>query len=169
MVTRARRGAVLFLFLAWAGAGCGAEEPDPARLASAAEAHLEEFARFDAWARRAFAADTEIRDPGRFEETLFAPIRGNEGVVAVWARREGVDARAFAMGGIEELPPGVRWVPIRSGDLDGLRLGTARLTPRGRVGAPEAEVLLLARRRPSGPAAEIEVVVAYLSGPAARE
>src|SRR5512139_739500 len=91
VTTTARRGVGLFLCLAWSVVGCGPEDPDTRALAAAAEVHLEEFARFDAWARRAFTADTEIRDPARFEETLFAPIRSAEGVVAVWARREGVD------------------------------------------------------------------------------
>jgi len=146
-------------------AGCAEGEVEPEALREAAQAHVETFTRFDAWARRAFAAETEIRDPARFEETLFAPIRRTEGVVGVWARRDGVGARAFAMGASAAPPPVERWVPIRAPGVDRLRAGVAHLPVGGNGAGRTVEALLLARRRPSGVGSTVEVVVAFVSEP----
>lgn len=82
----ARRAALMIAVHALAPA-CSAPTDAPA-LAEAIAPHEEAIERFSRWASRA-SVPSATRDPARFEETLFAPVRSDPRFVVVVVDRDG--------------------------------------------------------------------------------
>lgn len=142
--------------------GCGDEGLSPAEAVQLAEPHLEHFASFDRWARRALAADPAFRSRDSLEETVFAPVRREEPVTAVWIERESPDRR-LVFGHLDAPPKDLRWVEVRHDALGALDVSTAKVPdPRRRWAAGEgARSVVVRRSRPGSDRASVVVTVAY--------
>ena len=145
------------------GAACDGGR-DAAGALAAAEPYVERFDRFDAWARRALSAGSAIGPRAMFEETLFAPILLDHGIVDAWVMRERIDPRRWSLHGTELPPTSVGWVGVRH-PTDG-PLSVLEIELRDARGAPRPS-LLVGRTGPGPSGAVIEVVVAFLGERAA--
>lgn len=127
-----------------------------------AQPHLEHFATFDRWARRALAADPAFRSRESLEETVFAPVRREEPVTAVWIEREAPDRR-LVFGHLDAPPKDLRWVRVRHEALGELDISSAKVPdPRRRRTSGEGERSVVVRRsRPGSDGASVVVTVAY--------
>jgi hypothetical protein len=147
-----------------ASAGCGESGLDPAAATRLSRSHIEHFEGFDLWARRAVEGDPTFRDRRVLEERLFAPIRREEEVFAVWVSRAGGSVRPLSFGHEPEPPAGVTWIRIRDARLGPLEVTTVKVPdPRRRLGEhPTGETCVLLRRTAQGSdGREIAVTVAY--------
>ncbi len=126
-----------------------------------ARPHLRSFLSFDDWARRALGAEVELAEPEVLDETLFAPIRRVDGVICAEVIREGVGERRLSFRASGPIGEGAEWIELRGLSEKGLSVAIVRL-PDTRVRAhPEVPALVIRRRRGAGPAASLEVRVAY--------
>jgi hypothetical protein len=140
------------------GVACGGGR-DAAGALEAAEPYLERFDRFDGWARRALSAGSAMGSRAMFEETLFAPILLDRGILDAWVTRARIAPRRWSLRGsaLPGVPAG--WISVRhptDGPLSVLEieLDGARGTKR--------PALLIGRTSPGPSGAVIEVVVAFL-------
>ena len=124
--------------------------------------HVEHFDGFERWARRALAADPAFRSPETLEETVFAPIRREEPVVAVWIERESPERR-LVYGHIDAPPKRAEWVRVRDETLGSIDVTTAKIPdPRRRFREGEGDRSVLVRRTGRGTdGATVTVTVAY--------
>lgn len=124
--------------------------------------HVEHFDGFERWARRALAADPAFRSTETLEETVFAPVRREERVVAVWIERESPERR-LAFGHIDAPPKRAEWVRVREDTLGDIEVTTAKIPdPRRRFREGEGDRSVLVRR--TGPGTDgvtVTVTVAY--------
>lgn len=112
--------------------------------------HLDHFASFQRWSRRALSADVHLRHPGELEETLFAPIRRDREVAGAWVVRGGGD-RILSLSA-PAAPPSVDWLRLRHERLGEVRVG------RWEAGPCPDGCIVLAR---DGPGEGERLVVAY--------
>ena len=151
-------GAALALLVA----GCGRGGLGPSEALELASPHAEHFSGFERWARRALAADPAFRSEATLEETLFAPVRREETVLAVWIDRENPETH-LVFGHLEEPPKHIRWARVRHEELGEIEVTTTKVPdPRRRRREGEAEGAVLVRRTgPGADGASVVVTVAY--------
>ncbi len=144
------------------GSGCSDGGLSPSRATELARPHLEHFAGFDRWARRALEGDPAFRSRESLEETLFAPVRREGRVSAVWITRRSPD-RQLVFGHLDALPKGLTWVRVRHEPLGELEVTTSKVPdPRRRFREGEADRSVIVRRsRPGADGAAVVVTVAY--------
>ena len=143
--------------------GCAGAPSDSARVRRAVEAHAEDFARYDRWARRLGLADSAFRSEEALAEAAFAPIRRDRDIAAVWLVREGPDARALRHP--EDAPdlPGGGWVTVVTEPLGPLEAQQTSLT----VGGEARDAILVRRSRPTQGDATLHVTIAFARPPRA--
>lgn len=107
-------------------------------------------------------ADPAFRSRESLEETVFAPVRREESVLAVWIARRSPDRR-LAFGHLEGPPKSLQWVNIRNEALGDLEVTTAKVPdPRQRSrGAEALRAVLVRRQRPGSDGATVSVTLAY--------
>lgn len=153
-----------------AACGCSEDGLSASRASELVAPHLDHFARFDRWARRALQADPAFRSRESIEETVFAPVRREEPVMAIWITRRSPDRR-LVFGHLEALPKRLEWVRVRDGAIGDIDVTTAKVPdPRRRFREGEGERAVLMRRSRAGSdGAEVAVTVAYRVVPAEGE
>jgi len=93
-------------------AACQAPQTDVADAAQRLRAHEGEFAEFCRWVRRAHHGRPAGRDRDALAETVFAPVRHTQQVLAAWLVPT-EDEHRLAMPTGAELPAAA-WVAVRS-------------------------------------------------------
>jgi hypothetical protein len=160
-----RRRGLLALFLPFAFVCCGTSALSPREAAELAEPHLAAFDEYDRWARRTMLAGEVLREDRSLDEALFAPVRRESAVQAVWVRRIGAGATARYFGALEKVPSEVRWVEVRVPRHGALRVAVAKVPdPRASEGDRRTHLCVLVQRNEvGGGGATIDVIVAYRS------
>jgi hypothetical protein len=152
--------------------GCDAPTRGVADAAEWAQPHLERFARFDRWARRAGASDAVLQSRDALAETTFAPIRRDPEVAAAWVAVEGEHAFALALRAGSAVPAS-DWIALRDPKLGALRVArfercaqalAPASAPRSGSGADDACVLIA--RRETTPASGATTVTVAFRAPA---
>ena len=143
--------------------GCEDGGLSPAEAAELSEPHLDHFEGFDRWSRRAVQADPAFRSVESLEETVFAPVRREDDVLAVWIARRSPDRR-LVFGHLDEPPKNLEWVNLRDDALGSLEITTTKVPdPRSRFREGEGiRAVLVRRQRPGSDGAQVSVTVAYL-------
>jgi hypothetical protein len=158
----------------WSGTGCvllllaccACDGGELSAATAAVEPHLQEFSRFDAWARRARSSDEVIRDREAMREAVFAPVRNDHSVIAAWVHADSRRAAELSMPD-ETRPPRVeRWVTLRHDTLGALRVARAGRCPVDvpgwwRQGAGQGPCVIVSRSEPYVPGGEVTVTVAF--------
>lgn len=142
--------------------GCEEGGLSPGEAAELVAPHVEHFETFDRWSRRAVQADPAFRSTESLEETVFAPIRREQPVLAVWIARRSPDRR-LVFGHLDQPPKNLEWVNVREGSLGDLEVTTTKVPdPRRRFREGEGIAAVLIRReRPGTDGAQVSVTVAY--------
>lgn len=161
--TKRRFGSPTVVALLLLSGACDDGGLAPADALALAAPHTEDFESFDRWARRAVEADPAFRSRASLEETVFAPIRREDGVYAVWIEREGSDDRPLSFGHYDRPPKEVTWTRVRHDGLGELSIADFKLKdPRRRMDdSTHGEPCLFIRRaRRTGPHLVL-VTIAY--------
>jgi len=161
---RPPRRHLLALTLLFSISACGQSSFDAGEATDLAAPHLEHFAGFDRWARRAIVADPAIRDRAALTESVFAPIRREEIVQGAWIAREG-ETRPLAFGHLE-MPPGLSYRTVRDTSLGEIGVSTDKVPdPRTRFDedAARRRAVFVTRARTGDDGIEVTVTVAYLA------
>lgn len=85
------------------------------------------FASFESWVRRAYSVADPTSSERSLGETLFAPLRNDGGVLAVWIQAGPRAPRTLALPSATELPDMSDWTTVRDSALGWLRV--ARFDP----------------------------------------
>jgi hypothetical protein len=144
------------------GAGCGGGREAAGALETAAP-YLARFERFDGWARRALDAGPAIRSRAMLEETVFAPLVLETGIVDAWVTRTRIEPRRWSLRGLARPEEG--FVRVRHPAAGPLEVLEVELRDARGERRPS---LLLGRSKRSPSGAEIEVVVAFVRDGIAR-
>lgn len=141
-------------------AGCGGDRMSPEQATELATPHLGRFETFDAWARRAVAAHPAFHNDAALEETVFAPLRREDDVLASWIAKD--DRVELAYGESEAPPTGGAWTDLRTERLGPIEVTAAKLVPPGGARAGrEAERAIVLRRTVASPdGARVTVILA---------
>ena len=145
--------------------GCERSGQELGAATEAAEPHLQSFARFDHWARRATQIDSVLRDRDALNEAAFAPIRHTRAIVAAWIELKRRHGLMLALPDKTALPEDPGWVAIRHPRLGPLRVAHSLHCPvrvprwwRGDVDGP---CVLISRRERQGLSNSVVVTVAF--------
>jgi hypothetical protein len=140
---------------------CNAGSDGVARAARSAEPHLDAFAEFDGWARRANIGRQVLDDGEAVGETIFAPLRNDRDIFAAWVDRDVGHSEHYALPRDTVLPRLSDWTTLRDDKLGELRVVARKPCPldlpswwRGEM--EELRCVLLQRE-----AAKLTVTVAF--------
>lgn len=143
-------------------AGCDGGRVEPGRAAELLEPHRDSFASYDRWARRTLSAYAAMRDGDAVEETLFAPVRRQRQLLAVWVRRG--DGSVRALRDPREMPE-VNWAEVRDPQLGPIRVAITEVDdPYDREPRPVTSLVVSRTRQPKGEP-EVQVAAAYRAHP----
>ncbi len=111
--------------------------------------YLDRFEAFDSWARRAIAAHPAFRSDDALEETVFAPLRREDDVLASWIARD--EAIALFYGESDAAPAAGAWTGLRTDRLGPIEVTAAKLVPPGGArNGRDAERAVVIRRTVTG-------------------
>jgi hypothetical protein len=151
---------------AWiASLACDSQPDAVARAEQRARPHLPLFGLFDRWARRVGQSEEVVQDKNALAETMFAKVRNQRSVLAVWVQIEGDRARLLAWPSATALPSLGGWISLEDPTLGALRVATAQPCPvvitrsRSTVSAGRCE--LISRKRAAPPPRATTVTMAF--------
>lgn len=123
------------------------------------EPFLDEFARYDRWARRLGLADSAFHSLEGLREAAFAPLRRRPQVVGAWLERLGVDATELRYPDGAPALPEEGWVRVMLADhgLEEVEAQRSSLTFSSEARA----VTLIRRSRPAPGEAVLRVTLAF--------
>lgn len=91
--------------------------------------HAPRFLNFEQWVTRACSVADPRADERRLAETLFAPVRNDHGVLAVWVRMNAKAPGVIAFPPTSPLPDAPRWTDVRSPTLGWMRVASFEHCP----------------------------------------
>jgi hypothetical protein len=149
-----------------ASLACTPESSASQRAAQRVRPYLDEFARFDRWARRAQTSELVLRDRNALSEAMFAPIRQRASVLAAFVELEEGNRRLrLAQPAKLERPAGLAWIALRDPALAGLRVALPAPCPAPLAPKPDASrsraCVLIERRASTPEQAVLTVTVAF--------
>jgi hypothetical protein len=156
----------LLLLGAWiASLACDPQPGAVARAEQRARPHLQLFALFDRWARRAGQSEDVLRDKNALGEAMFAKVRNQRSVLAAWAQIEGDRARLLAWPSGTALPTLDSWISLHDPKLGALRVAPAEPCPLAIKRSGSADLrgrcVLISRKYAAPPQRAITVTVAF--------
>ena len=138
---------------------CDARPSAARQLQPQIEPFLDEFARYDRWARRLGLADSAFHSREGLREAAFAPLRRRRRVVAAWLERLGPDATELRYpDGAPSLPEG-GWVRVVLPEHELHEVEAQRCSLTSSSGARDST--LIRRSRPAPGDATLRVTLAF--------
>lgn len=105
---------------------CCGDDWSAAEASRLATPHMGSFNKLDAWVRRTAASDPGFRTHAALEETMFAPLRSEETIVAAWVIWEESGETASLNESIV-LPTNLSWMSLRDDEHGAVRVARSRL------------------------------------------
>lgn len=150
---------LLALCFGWLVVACTAEDSgrELEQAVQDAQRHRAAFESFERWAARALDRPSLQVGPA-LEETLFAPLRLESGVLDAWVDVEGPRVATLALRAKPGRPTGVRWRQLRG--QGGMEVARADRPIRYPTAGERVEAVMVRRRRKLGSTGQLTVTMA---------
>lgn len=165
-MTRARVSAVTCAVMLTLNS-CGRHE-DADRLAVAIDyvrPHASRFANFENWAKRAYSVADRTASDRALSETLFAPVRRDDAVLATWIRISAGAQRQISLPPALQFPDTRGWTDVRAAALGWVSVARFLRCPieplQAQRAAEQPECVVITRTTRSVATSPVQVTMAF--------